>query len=244
MLSTKVVIVALFFLISSTASTALQSRGDYSEATTQDDVNVDWRNQQSPTIHPFTGPSPTEYEKASDEGKDVLRAKVLLDSSTTLEFHELPKTIDSFDSTISILRQGHTAQSYNIGAMIDQSLTLAHVGIVPLGNGGIVICEYEGGFTGAVNVGFAILSYSPSGFDLHTLPLTRAGKVVVSKGKPDQAVIWTAVEPFIGAKTSPQRYNIRTCRLQNDDYKCGPPIRKPGLFAFSAIFEPGIEIRP
>lgn len=242
--STKAVLVVLFLLISRTASTGLQSRGGNLEATTPDDVTADWKNQQSPAIRPFTGPSPAEYEKASDERKDVLRAKILLDSSTTLEFHERPKNIDFFDSTISILRQGHTAQSYNIGEMIDQALSLAHVGIVPLGGGGIVICEYEGGFSGAVDVGFAILRFSPSSIDLHTLPLTRAGKVVVSKSRPDQAVIWSALEPFVGAKTSPQRYNTQTCRLQNDGYKCSPPIRKPGLFAFSAIFEPGIEIRP
>jgi hypothetical protein len=232
MLPTKVVALVLFLLIPSTASTALQPKGNYSEAATHDDAIVDWKNQHSPTILPFTSPSPAEYVKASEEGKDVLRTKILLNSSTTLEFRELPKDIDSFDSTISILRQGHTAQTYNIGEMLDQSLILAHVGIVPLENGGLLICEYEGGFSGAVNVGFAILRYSSGGIDLHTLPLARAGRVVVSRSKPDQVVIWSAVEPFIGAKTSPQRYNIRTCRLQNDGYKCSPPIQKPGLFAF------------
>jgi len=106
MLSTKVVLAVLVLLSSSSAGSSLQSSGGKSEATSSDDVNVDWVNQRTPAIHVFVGPTPAEYMKAIDENKDILRARVLLDSSTIVEFHERPKNIDFYDSTIFVNRRG------------------------------------------------------------------------------------------------------------------------------------------
>ena len=125
-----------------------------------------------------------------------------------------------------------------------QALSLAHVGIVPLGNGeGMLVCEYEGGFVGA-REGFAILRFSPNSFDLHTLPLVEFGKVVVFRSRQDQAIVWSALPYPAGTDAEPMAYSTQACRWQSNGYECSPPKRKRGLFGPTAINDPGIEIRP
>jgi hypothetical protein len=194
MLSPKVVLATLILLSQNPVAFSAQSSGTQTQAAATDNLTVDWVNQKAPAVQGFVRPSPNEYMKAIDDNKEVLRAKVALDGSTTVEFYERPKDIDFYDSTIVVNRRGDASRSYNIGDLIKhQALSLAHVGIVPSGNGtGMLVCEYEGGAVGA-REGFAILRFSPSSFDLHTLPLTNFGKVVVFSGKPDQVEIWSAL---------------------------------------------------
>ncbi len=245
MLSAKTALAVLLLLNSSSAAPALQSsRGD-SETTSSDDVNVDWMNQKSPAIHTFVSPSPAEYQKAIDGDKYVLRARILLDSSTTVEFHERPKDIDFYDSTIVANRRGHASRSYNVGNLIKhQALSLAHVAIVPSGSGaGMLVCEYVGGAVGA-REGFAILRFSPAGFELHTLPLTDFGRVVVFRKKPGQGEVWSALPYPAGSDADPMAYTTQACRWQTSGYACDPPKQKHGRFGPAAIDDPGIEIRP
>jgi hypothetical protein len=193
----------------------------------------------------FVRPSPAEYTKAIDEEKEVLRARVVLDDSTTVEFYERPKDIDFYDSTIVVNRRGHASRSYDVGDLIKhQALSLAHVAIVPSGNGaGMLVCEYEGGAVGA-REGFAILRFSPTDLELHTLPLTNFGKVVVFAGKPEQAEVWSALPYTAGSDADPMVYATQSCRWESEGYKCSPPKRHQGSFGPAAINDPGIEIRP
>lgn len=244
MLSAKAVFAVLLLLGSSSAVPTLQSSGGSSEATSLQNVTLDWMNQKSPVVHEFVSPNPEEYQKAIDEGKDVLRARILLDSSTTVEFHERPKDIDFYDSTVVVNRKGEPKHSYNVGELIKhQALSLAHLAIMPSINGpSMLVCEYEGGFVGA-REGFAILRFTPDSFDLHTLPLADFGKVVVFKSKPDQATVWSALPYPRGTDAEPMAYATQACHWQTTGYKCDPPKRMHGRFPPAAINEPGIEIR-
>ena len=227
MLSPNVVLAVLMLLKPSPVGLYLQSSGAETTATVADDVTVDWVNQKAPTTRVFARPSPAEYMKAIAENKEVLRARIVLDGSTTIEFHERPQDIDFYDSTIVVNRRGEASRSYNVGNLIKhQALSLVHVGIVPSENGaGMLVCEYEGGAVGA-REGFAILRFSPSSFDLHTLPLTDFGKVVVFQGKPEQVEIWSALPDNAGSDADPRSYTTQACRWQIRGYECSPP--KPG----------------
>jgi hypothetical protein len=244
MLSAKTALGVLLLLNSSSVAPAQSSGGD-SETTSSDDVTVDWTNQKSPGIHTFVSPSPAEYRKAIDGDKDVLRGRILLDGSTTVEFHERPKDIDFYDSTVVVTHKGEPGHSYHVGELIKhQALSLAHVAVVPSINGpSMLVCEYEGGAVGA-REGFAILRLSSSGFDLHILPLTDFGKVVVFRNMPDQATVWSALPYPRGADADPMFYSTQACRWETKDYVCSPPKRKRGSFSPASINDPGIEIRP
>jgi hypothetical protein len=106
----------------------------------------------------------------------------------------------------------------------------------------MLVCEYEGGAVGA-REGFAILRFSPAGFELHTLPLTDFGKVVVFKSKPEQVEIWSALPDDMGSDADPMAYATQSCRWQAKGYTCGAPKRKLGRFSPASINDPGIEIR-
>lgn len=245
MLSAKTAFAVLLLLGLSSAAPALQSSGGNSEATSPDNVTLDWMNQKSPAVHAFVSPSPDEYQKAIDEDKNVLRGRIMLDSSTTVEFHEHPKDIDFYDSTVVVNRKGEPSRSYNVGELIKhQALSLAHVALIPSINGAsMLVCEYEGGFVGA-REGFAILRFTPDSFDLHTLPLADFGKVVVFKSKPDQATVWSALPYPRGTDAEPMAYSTQACRWETKGYVCDPPKRKRGRFSPASINDPGIEIRP
>lgn len=216
-----------------------------SEGASETPVVVNWSVQQTPTTRTFVRPSPAEYIKAIDENKQMFRAKITVDGSTSVEFYERPKDIDFYNSTVVVNRQGEPVQTYDIGELIKhQALSLVHVAIVPLGAGtGMLVCEYEGGAVGA-REGFAILRFSPSGVELHTLPLTDFGKLVVFRSKPEQAEIWTALSDDAGSDADPRNYATRVCLLRPNGYACGAPKRQPKRFAPGAIDDPGIEIRP
>lgn len=245
MLSPKVVLTSLILLIWNPVMLCSQSGRTQTQTAAKDNLTVDWVNQKTAAIHAFVAPTPAEYQKAIDEEKKVLRATVMLDGSTTVEFYEKPKDIDFYDSTIVINRHGIASRSYNVGELIKhQALSLAHVAIVPTGNStGMLVCEYEGGAVGA-REGFAILRFSPSSFDLHTLPLTDFGKVVVFKKKPDQVEIWSALPDGAASDADPMAYSTQACRWETKRYVCDPPRRKHGRFSPAATDDPGIEIRP
>jgi hypothetical protein len=89
-----------------------------------------------------------------------------------------------------------------------------------------------------------ILRFSPSGVKLHTLPLTDYGKVVVFASNPDQVEVWSAdQDEDVGSPVADRPYVTRICRWQAQDFLCGPPKRKPGVFTPGGISDPGIEIR-
>lgn len=244
MLSPKVVLTFLILLSSTPVVLCSQSSSTEAESAFADNLTVDWVNQRTTAIRAFVGPTPAEYQKAIDEEKEVLRARVVLDGSTTVEFHEKPKDIDFYDSTIVVNRHGVASRSYKVGELIKhQALSLAHVGFVPSGDGaGMLVCEYVGGAVGA-REGFAILRFSPAGFELHTLPLTDFGKVIVFRGKPDRAEIWSALPYPAASDADPMVYATQACRWQSDGYECSPPKRHRGSFGPAAIDDPGIEIR-
>lgn len=182
MLTPNILLALLMLLKPNPVALYLQLSEIETKATDADAVILDWANQKTPNIHMFVRPTPDQYEKAIDENKELLRAKIALDGSTTVEFYERPKDIDFYDSTIVLNRTGGPRRSYNVGNLIKhQALSLAHIGIVRSGDDtGMLICEYEGGAVGAIE-GFAILRFSPDNIELHTLPLTDFGKVVSLK---------------------------------------------------------------
>lgn len=247
MLLPKVVLITVVSL--SLNAVALNAKSSGSEThkgqtTAHENVVVDWSNQKVPVIRGFVAPNPDQYIAAIDAKTRVVRATIMLDDSTNVEFYEKPRDIDFYDSTIVVNRQGQASRSYNVGRLIKhQALSLAHVAIVPSGSGGgMLVCEYEGGAVGA-REGFAILRFSPTGFELHTLPLTNFGKVVVFAGKPEQAEVWSALPYPAGSDADPMVYATQSCRWESEGYKCSSPKRHRGSFGPAAIDDPGIEIR-
>jgi hypothetical protein len=195
-------------------------------------------------IQTFPEPDPEADRIAIDEHKKVLRAEIALDSSITVRFYEEPTSETVYESSISIERGGTTVATYRVGRMVKhQPLRLVHAALIRSGDTGMLVCEYEGGAVGA-REGFAVLRFSPGRFELHTLPLTDFGKVVVFRSRPDQAEIWSALPDNAGSAADPRAYAVRVCQWQPRGYVCGPGKRKPGRFSPGAIDDPGIEIRP
>ena len=198
----------------------------------------------SQAIQAFPEPEPQADRTAIDEHKKVLRAEIAIDSSTTARFYEEPTSETAYDSSISIERGGASIATYKVGRIIKhQALRLVHAALIRSGDTRMLVCEYEGGAVGA-REGFAILRFSPAGLELHTLPLTDFGKVVVSRGNPEWAEVWSALADNAGSTADERSYVTRTCRWQSKGYVCGPPRRTAGRFAPGAIDDPGIEIRP
>ena len=198
----------------------------------------------SQAIQTFPEPDPEADRVAINEHKRVLRAEIAIDSSTTVRFYEEPTSETVYDSSISIERGGASVATYKVGRMIKhQTLRLVHAALIRSGDTGMLVCEYEGGAVGA-REGFAVLRFSPGRFELHTLPLTDFGKIVVFKGNPDKVEIWSALADDVGSVADERPYITRACRWQSKGYVCGPPRRKVGRFAPGAIDDPGIEIRP
>jgi hypothetical protein len=205
---------------------------------------VDAGKANSPAIQTFSEPEPQADDTAIAQHKKVLRAEIAIDSTTTVRFYEQPTSELVYNSTVSVERGAEAIATYNVGSMIKhQPLRLVHAALLRSGDAGMLVCEYEGGAVGAKE-GFAILRFSPAGIELHTLPLTDYGKVVVFRSKPEQAEIWSALDDNVGAAAADRSYSTRTCRWQPKGYVCDPPKRKPGLFAPGGISDPGIEIRP
>lgn len=237
-------LIMLVLLAVASAGRAQQPAGDR-DVDKGDATLINWADQKTPVIHGFVAPTPAVYMKAIDDHREVVRAKIVLDGATTVVLSERPKDIDFYDSTVQVERKGQPIRSYKVGEMIrHQALSLAHVALVPAARAsGMLVCEYEGGAVGA-RVGFAILRFSQSGFELHTLPLTDFGKVVVFRGRQERAEIWTALADYVGSDADPRVYATRVCNWGLSGFTCGPPKRQPKTFAPGAINDPGIEIRP
>jgi hypothetical protein len=195
-------------------------------------------------IRTFPEPEPEDDDASIHEHKKVLRAKIVIDSATTVRFDEHPTSVSVYNSTISVEREGKAIAAFNIGEMIKhQQLRLVHAALLRSGDTGMLVCEYEGGDVGA-REGFAILRFSPAGFKLHTLPVTDYGKVVVFRSEPEQAEIWSTLDDNVGAAAADRPYITRACRWQSEGYVCGSPKQKSGFFSPGFISDPGIEIRP
>jgi hypothetical protein len=206
---------------------------------------LDWSDQKTPAIHEFTWPKPDEYMAAIEAHRIILRTRVTLPGSIRVEFSERPKDIDFYDSSSEVFRQDGGRRTYDVGELIHhQALHLTAIALVPSVNGtGRLICAYLGGAVGA-RAGFAVLYYSRASADLSVLPLTDFGKIVVSRSKPEEAEIWSALSDYVGTDADPRHYSKRTCRLQAQGFVCGPGKRIAGRFAPEGVNQPGIEIRP
>jgi hypothetical protein len=221
-------------------SLAVQASSLHAQTKPVDKGKVD----DSQAIQTFPEPEPQADEAAINEHKKVLRAEIAIDSRTTARFYEEPTSETVYNSSISVEREGASIATYKVGSLIKhQSLRLVHAAVIRSGDTGMLVCEYEGGATGA-REGFAILRLSPAGVELHTLPLTDFGKVVVFRAKPEQAEVWSALPDNAGSNADPRAYATQACRWQTGGYECSPQKRKAGRFAPGAIDDPGIEIRP
>jgi hypothetical protein len=236
--------VGMALLVVASAGLAQQSAGSTGEHDGGGPV-IDWSAQKTAVIRQFIAPAPAEYMKAIDDEREVVRARIVLDASTTVELSERPRDIDYYDSTIQVERKGHPVRRYKVGELMKhQALKLAHVALVPTSDAsGMLVFEYEGGAVGA-REGFAVLRYSPSGLEVRVLPLTDFGKVVVFRGRPELAEIWSALADNVGSDADPRAYETRVCQWQPNGYLCGAPKRQRRKFAPGAIDDPGIEIRP
>ena len=232
-------VITLCVLLSTALSSQVLQRWSNEKIT-----KIDWTNQKKPAIEGFVRPKPADYMKIIDEDRQIVRARITLADSITVDLTERPKDIDFYDSTVEVNRQGKI-MTYNVGNLINhQALSLAHVAIVPFGQGaGLLICEYEGGAVGATE-GFAVLRFSSTGIELNTLPLTQFGKVVLYQRKPELAEIWNALDDYIGSDADPRFYATRACHWKANGYACDAPRRKRGRFIPSDINDPGIEVRP
>jgi len=195
------------------------------------------------SIQTFPEPDPQADEDVIAGHKKVLRAEIAIDPTITVRFYEEPTSETVYHSSISIERGRTSIASYEVGKMIGhQPLRLVHAALIRSDDGGMLVCEYEGGAAGT-REGFAILRFSPGRFELHTLPLTDFGKVVVFRSKPEQVEIWSALPDDAGPNAAPMAYATQICRWQVKKYSCGTPKRRPGLFSPASIDDPGIEIR-
>lgn len=201
-------------------------------------------SSSSDAIQTFPLPEPQADDAAISDHKKVLRAEIAIDSATMVKFYEQPTSVTVYNSTVSVERGGVALATYNVGSLIKhQSLRLVHAALLRSGDSGVLVCEYEGG-ADATREGFAVLRFSPAGIDLHTLPLTDFGKIVVFKGKPDQVEIWSGLPDGATSNADERPYVVRACRWGAKGYVCGSAKRQPGRFSPGAIDDPGIEIRP
>ncbi len=195
-------------------------------------------------IQTFPEPDPDSDRAAIDAHKKVLRAELAINSSTTVKFYEQPTSETVYGSSIEIERGGVSRATYRVGRMIGhQALRLVHTALIRFGDKGMLVCEYEGGAIGA-REGFAILRFSGNSFELHTLPLTDFGKVVVFRGDPGRVEIWSALDEGVGPNAGERPYVTKTCRWYAKGYACSLPKRQRGKFVPGDIDDPGIEIRP
>ena len=194
-------------------------------------------------IQTFPVPEPDADRAAIDEHKKILRAEIAMDSSTSVRFYEEPTSEAVYDSSISVERDGRPIATYKIGRMIKhQALRLVHAALIRSGDTSLLVCEYEGGAIGA-REGFAILKFSSLGFELHTLPLTEFGKVVVFRGNPERAEIWSALPDDAASDASNRFYVTQVCHWRSKGYVCEPQKRQARRFLPGDIDDPGIEIR-
>jgi hypothetical protein len=198
-----------------------------------------------PSIQTFPEPDPQADENAISQHSKVLRAEIAIDPTTTVRLFEEPTSETVYNSSISIERGRASIATYNVAKMIQhQTLRLVHAALIRSNSSeGMLVCEYEGGAVGA-REGFAILRFSPAGFELHTLPLTNFGKVVVFRSKPERAEVWSALPDDAGSNAAPMSYAMQSCRWRTKGYVCGTPKRMPGRFSPGSINDPGIETRP
>lgn len=189
-------------------------------------------------------PDPQESEAAIDRHTPILRAKIELDWALTVTFWEKPTSTTVYNSSITVERNGATIATYPVGEMIQhQSLRLVHVALIRTGLAATLAAEYEGGAVGATE-GFAILRYSATKVDLHTLPLTDFGKVVLYRSTPDRADIWSATQDYAGTIAETRYYSTRQCIWKVERYVCSLAKREHGRFSPGDVDDPGIEIRP
>lgn len=196
-------------------------------------------------IQTFPLPNPQSDEAALTAHKKVLRAEVRVNPKMTIKFYEQPTDATVYNSTVSVERGERVIATYPVGKMIrHQALRLVHIVLLQTGESGSLVAEYEGGAVGA-REGFAILRFSSSKVELHTLPLTDYGKVVIFKSNPDQLEVWSAAQDEnVGAPIEDRPYITRACRWKSQGIVCGPAKRRPGVFTPGGISDPGIEIRP
>jgi hypothetical protein len=197
------------------------------------------------TICTFPWPDAIKDSLAMQQKRQVLRAKMKIDSSTSIQIFERPKSPIYYDSLIIVRRKSQPIQSYDIGRMIKggQVLRLLYSAMVYTeARNGMLILGFEGGGDGSTQ-GFAIIYFSPAFIELQVLPITYNGKVVVFQNDKKHVELWTRSNEIGESEVAPVHYEIRDCYLYKDGFHCNSTPRIVGLYSKLEIIDPSIEIR-
>lgn len=212
------------------------------------DSQVDKNNQKesSYSIQTFPWPEPKADQQLIIDKKQVLRARLEINISTLIEVFERPKDVDYYDSLVIVHRKDFSPQYFNIGRMIKggQILRLVNTALFYTEeHAGVLVFVFEGGGSGAVQ-GFAILRFSQTNIELHTLPIVYHGKVVVDRKNIEKVELWSKHPYFIGqSEVDDKLYIIRDCYWRKKGFDCRSKPRIVGPFSPISISDPGVEIR-
>ena len=198
----------------------------------------------APEIQTFPEPDPQVDREAVSERKAIHRATIVIDKTMSVEVLEKPKSEINFDSVVVVRKAGRESHTFDVGHMIGhRQLRLVHAALLRADdNSGMLVLEFEGGAVGA-REGFAVLRYSPGLFQLHVLPLTDYGKVVVFRARPDSAEVWSGDCASISSDAGGCEYQRRICNWGDNGYTCSAPKEIKGLFNKGDISDPGIEVK-
>jgi hypothetical protein len=199
----------------------------------------------SDIIRTFTWPDVKEDREARSNRKQVLRAKLEIDSVTTVEVFERPQSPVFYDSLVVIHKANAPDKNYNIGRMINdgQSLRLLYTALIKAdAHSGTLVLGFEGGADGS-SQGFAVLRFSPESMQLHTLPKVYGGKLVVFRKNPNHLELWTKADEAGESEVSPVHYQVKDCSWDAQNLNCSSKSRIVGPFSKLEIIDPSIEIR-
>jgi len=211
----------------------------------QGSASVEEHSSSQPDIQTYPVPASKVYDNAIKDHRSIDRAKITLNDSINVDLLERPKSIDNNDSILILYVSGQAPRVLHIGRMIgDLQLRIVHAALVRMDSArGMLVLEYEGGSVGAIE-GFAVLRFEQHSAKVHVLPLARYGKVVVSRGKQDDAEVWSGDCAGLPPDAQGCEYVSRMCTWGIEDYSCARSKKMKGLFSQYDTSDPGIEIRP
>lgn len=199
----------------------------------------------APEVQTYPVPDPQVYDNAMSRHRSIERARIALNTSISVDLLERPRSIDDNDSILVLRVSSQPPKTFHIGHLIGHpQLRVVHTALVHTdSNSGMLVLEYEGGAVGA-REGFAVLRYDRQSAQLHVLPLTDYGKVVVFRQNQGLAEIWSGDCANSSLDSDGCKYTTRMCTWKDEGYSCGHPLKKDGKFNQGDISDPGIEIRP
>lgn len=196
-------------------------------------------------IRAYTLPNAKADDDALSNHRTIQRALIKIDETLTIEVSERPTSVDNFDTFVTTRGVNRKPQVYYVGRMIgDKALRLVHGALLRSDShsgmlSGMLVLEFEGGSVGA-REGFAILRYGPEWVQLHVLPLSDYGKVVVFPDRQDLAEVWSGDCASMPPGSAGCGYRKRLCTWSSTGYTCSKWSVVKGLFKIS---DTGIEIR-